>query len=132
MLKLLYIPTGNIFTLPDEEAFRIKKEDRGDNYKIFTEDSKELDIETKEENKKPTIKELVMPDEPKEQEVELPPAKQEELEEPQEKERVTIEELQKMDRFALYGLAQRLDLKPKSNANKATLLKMLKETGAFS
>ena len=35
MLKLLYKPTGNIFTLPDAEALRIKKEDRGNDYKIL-------------------------------------------------------------------------------------------------
>ena len=34
MLKLLYIPTGNIFTLPDSEALKIKQTDRG-NYKIL-------------------------------------------------------------------------------------------------
>ena len=35
MLKLLYKPTGNIFTLPDVEALRIKKEDRGNDYEIL-------------------------------------------------------------------------------------------------
>lgn len=35
MMKLLYKPTGNIFTLPNEEAMRIKREDRGNDYKIL-------------------------------------------------------------------------------------------------
>lgn len=35
MMKLLYKPTGNVFTLPDEEAMRIKREDRGNDYKIL-------------------------------------------------------------------------------------------------
>ena len=35
MMKLLYKPTGNIFTLHDEEALRIKREDRGNDYKIL-------------------------------------------------------------------------------------------------
>lgn len=35
MLKLLYKPTGNIFTLPDAEAIRIKQADRGNDYKIL-------------------------------------------------------------------------------------------------
>lgn len=35
MLKLLYKPTGNIFTLPDAEALKIKREDRGNNYEIL-------------------------------------------------------------------------------------------------
>lgn len=34
-MKLLYVPTGNIFTLPNEEAMRIKREDRGNDYKIL-------------------------------------------------------------------------------------------------
>lgn len=129
MLKLLYVPTGNIFNLPDEEALRIKGEDRGNNYKILNPEFKD-EPEVIEEPK--TVRELVMPDAPKEKEIELPPAKQEELDEPQEKDKTTIDELKEMDRFALYGLAQRLNLKPKSNANKATLLKMLKETGNFN
>lgn len=129
MLKLLYVPTGNIFNLPDEEALRIKSEDRGNNYKILNPEFKD-EPEVIDEPK--TVRELVMPDAPKEKEIELPPAKQEELDEPQEKDKTTIDELKKMDRFALYGLAQRLNLKPKSNANKATLLKMLKETGNFN
>ena len=29
MMKLLFKPTGNIFTLPDEEALKIKAKDRG-------------------------------------------------------------------------------------------------------
>lgn len=35
MLKLLFVPTGNVFTLPDAEAMRIMKADRGNNYKIL-------------------------------------------------------------------------------------------------
>ena len=33
-MKLLFKPTGNIFTLPDEEALKIKAKDRG-NYEIL-------------------------------------------------------------------------------------------------
>lgn len=114
MLKLLYIPTGNVFTLPDEEALKIKASDRG-NYKIldagYTEEKEEV-LEEK------TVRELIMPD-------------KEEDEEKQEQPRITLAELEKMDRFALYGLTQKLQLNAKSNANKKTLLKMLKETGIF-
>ena len=35
MMKLLYKPTRNIFTLPDAEAMRIKAEDRGNDYQIL-------------------------------------------------------------------------------------------------
>lgn len=34
MMKLLFKPTGNIFTLPDSEALKIKASDRG-NYEIL-------------------------------------------------------------------------------------------------
>lgn len=34
MIKLLFKPTGNIFTLPDDEALRIKASDRG-NYEVL-------------------------------------------------------------------------------------------------
>lgn len=34
MMKLLFKPTGNIFTLPDSEALKIKETDRG-NYEIL-------------------------------------------------------------------------------------------------
>ena len=33
MIEIKFIPTGHIFSLPDEEAIRIVKEDRG-NYKV--------------------------------------------------------------------------------------------------
>ena len=39
MMKLLYKPTGNIFTLPNEEAMRIKREDRGNDYEILEAES---------------------------------------------------------------------------------------------
>ena len=39
MMKLLYIPTGNVFTLPNEEVMRIKREDRGNDYKILEAES---------------------------------------------------------------------------------------------
>ena len=35
MLKLLYKPTNNVFTLPDAEALRIKNEDRAGDYVIL-------------------------------------------------------------------------------------------------
>jgi len=118
MMKLKFVPTGNIFVLPDEEAIKIKNKDRG-NYVLLSEDDKEI-VEEKKEVKVPTIKELVMPEEQTE------PMTNEEIAKD-----ITLEELAGMDRFALFGLAQRLDLKPATSANKRTLLKMLKETGIF-
>jgi hypothetical protein len=34
-MKLLYKPTGNIFTLPNEEVARILQADRGNDYKVI-------------------------------------------------------------------------------------------------
>ena len=55
MMKLLYKPTGNVFTLPNEEAMRIKREDRGNDYKILeaesevTEETDQTDDQVEEE-----------------------------------------------------------------------------------
>lgn len=65
MMKLLYIPTGNVFTLPDEEAVRIKKNDRG-NYKIL--DAGYVDPEEVQVLPPKTVKELVLVEETKEEE----------------------------------------------------------------
>ena len=49
MMKLLYKPTGNVFTLPDEEVARILKADRGNDYEVVgaeceaTEETEETD-----------------------------------------------------------------------------------------
>ena len=46
MIKLLYKPTGNIFTLPDAEALRIKKEDRGNDYVLLDAGLQEEEVKT--------------------------------------------------------------------------------------
>lgn len=107
MLKLRYKPTGNIFTLPDEDAKTIYKSDEA-NYELI-----DYELPKEEVVKEKTVQELIMP------------------EEQQEQNAITLEELEQMNRFELYGLAQKLELNPKSNANKATLLKLIKATGIF-
>ena len=55
MMKLLYKPTGNIFTLPDEEVARILKADRGNDYEVVgaeceaTEETDQTDDQVEEE-----------------------------------------------------------------------------------
>ena len=55
MMKLLYKPTGNVFTLPDEEVARILKADRGNDYEVVgaeceaTEETEEEEEEEEEE-----------------------------------------------------------------------------------
>ena len=74
MMKLLYKPTGNIFTLPDEEVARILKADRGNDYEVVgaeceateeTEESEEVksrlkQFEIAEDYKNLTKKELAV------------------------------------------------------------------------
>lgn len=61
MIEIKFIPTGNIFLLPDDEAKRIVFEDRG-NYEII---SGEI-IQPKALENNNTIKELIMIDNEKE------------------------------------------------------------------
>ena len=67
MMKLLYIPTGNVFTLPDEEALKIMRSDRG-NYKIL--DAGFVDEEEPVVLPAKTVKELVLQEEQEEEEPE--------------------------------------------------------------
>jgi hypothetical protein len=56
MMKLVFIPTGNVFTLPDEDALRIFESDKL-NYKIL-----EGGLQKKVQDKLPpqTVKELIV------------------------------------------------------------------------
>ena len=67
MMKLLYVPTGNVFTLPDEEALRYFTSDNA-NYKIldagFVQPEEPVKLEPK------TVQELVMQDKSEEEEKE--------------------------------------------------------------
>lgn len=55
MIEIKFIPTGHIFSLPDEEAIRIVKEDRG-NYKVV----KGKVPEEKKPQKSKSVQELVV------------------------------------------------------------------------
>lgn len=113
MMKLLFIPTGNVFTLPDEEAIKIKESDRG-NYKILDAGY----VEPVEEVLEPaTVQELVMGDEEE---------TEEEVEEEIELPKNTDEDLLKMSRKELIALARRLDIKGvRENLNKTQLLELI-------
>lgn len=56
MMKLLFKPTGNIFTLPDEEALKIKQSDRG-NYEIL--EAGIIELSKPEQVSQKKVKELV-------------------------------------------------------------------------
>lgn len=55
MIEIKFIPTGHIFSLPDSEAIRIVKEDRG-NYKVI---SGKVPEEKKQKEQK-SVQELVV------------------------------------------------------------------------
>ena len=55
MIEIKFIPTGNIFALPDDEAIRIVREDRG-NYEVI---SGKIPEEKKPKEKK-SVQELVV------------------------------------------------------------------------
>lgn len=107
MLKLMFIPTGNVFVLPDDEALRIMNTDRG-NYKIL-----DGGLQERAEGKLPpeTVKELVMQ---KPQEV---------IEEEQEKEAAEEERLDcsKLSRNELIAVAKKLDIVVENRDTKASL-----------
>ena len=101
MMKLLFIPTGNVFVLPDEEALRIKQSDRG-NYKILegglVEEEEEKVLEPK------TVQELVM------QEPEYDVPEKEEQPEPEQPKEYSVP-LVLMKRQELVVLAKRCGIK---------------------
>lgn len=47
--SIIYKPTGNKFTLPDDEVVRILQEDRGNNYEVVGKLKKEIEAAVKEE-----------------------------------------------------------------------------------
>lgn len=117
-MKLLYIPTGNVFTLPDEEALKIKKADRG-NYKIL--DAGYVDAEETVTLPPKTVKELVLQDENVEDE---------EIEEPVEETDVEVGKTSKLDIdnlswIELRALAMKLGIP--GNISKKEMIVKLKE-----
>lgn len=113
MLELLFIPTGNVFILPDEEALRLQASDRN-NYRI-------LDAGYQEEAEKKvspkTVKELVMKQEEAIKEQELadnPPAKP--------KSELKYEDMKKNE---LLAVCKKLNLTADVNATKAQLVEKI-------
>lgn len=108
MIKLLYIPTGNMFTLPDEEATRIIKQDRG-NYKVL--EGGIIEPEEPKQVDEKTVKELVMPEveeDEEETEQEAEPEKPVEKFTKEEVNKLTIPELLRIIK-AYGGTANRRD-----------------------
>lgn len=132
MLKLLYIPTGNIFVLPDEEAleqqrlnpYNYKILDAGyqeaKEEKVSEEEVKEI-LETKEER----IKEIEKEDEVVEE--------VHELKENPKRPKVTEDtlNLDKMTKADLVAVAHRLGVEANHNELKQTLIDRIRATGVI-
>lgn len=120
MIKLLYKPTGNIFTLPDEEAIRIKKEDRGNDY-VFLEaglQKKEYKTISKEETEQieASIQAQNEQNEKEEQEAEAKKDAKEAKKKKVDSFRVDdTEELKKMPKKDLVLLAEKLGIRDMDN-----------------
>ena len=106
MMKIVYIPTGNAFTLPDEEVLKIMASDRG-NYKIV---EGGLQKEAQEQLSPQTVKELV--------------TKQPEKEEEVKEEEFNYDTLSKNE---LCAVARKLNITVTNRDTKATLLEKIHE-----
>lgn len=131
MMKLLFKPTGNIFTLPDDEALRIKETDRG-NYEILDAGLNEVEpaITISQEEVKKTI-------EVKNEKI---AREQRALEEKEAKalrkktKRVNpifktfdISDLDKLEKDVLETLAGKLGITDPHNKKRAELIRRIKE-----
>lgn len=105
-MKLVFIPTGNVFTLPDEDALRIFESDKL-NYKIL-----EGGLQKKVQDKLPpqTVKELV---------VQKPEPEEELKEQPLDYDTLSKNEL--------VAVAKKLNITVTNRDTKATLLDKIYE-----
>lgn len=130
MIKLLNVRTGNIFTLPDEEALKIKANDRGNDFKLldagFTEEKEEsISIEEAKKLAETPVEKLddsVADDAIPESKPSLPHT--------HEKEYLEKEiDLEKASAIELKGYCGRLGIKVAGNASKKTMIEKIRETG---
>ena len=108
MMKILYIPTGNTFVLPDEEAIRVMTSARSD-YKIL---EGGLQVKSEEHLSPETVQELVM-------------KKPEEVLEEEEKDNEKLD-YSTLKRHELMAVARKLNISiDTAKDTKASLLKKI-------
>lgn len=115
MLKLLFIPTGNVFSLADAEAIRIHNTDKA-NYKILDGGLQEEIFEVLPEK---TVAEMVFAEETVE---EIPPApepKKEPEPEPVPPVELNVDE---MSYRAMQEVARRFDIDPRQKKEQLAIL----------
>lgn len=120
MIKLLYKPTGNIFTLPDEEAIRIKKEDRGNDYVFIEAGLQEEESKTisQKETKQieASVASQIEQEDKKEEEAEAKKAAKESKKKKDDSFRIDdTEELKKLSKDELVVIAEKLGIRDMDN-----------------
>lgn len=122
MLKLLFIPTGHVFVLPDEEVLKIKAQDRAGEYRILDSGYVEEKLEQVPEK---TVQELVMEADKKAEEIEnedKPVVKEEVKEEPKLN-------FDKMNRKQIAIVLNRVGVPANETETRAVLFEKLKKSG---
>ena len=130
MIKLLFIKTGNIFTLPDEEALRIKSQDRANEYKIL--DAGYLEEKTEEVSAEEVEKLVSIQPEPLSDELpdESVPECKPSLPHTHEKEYLEMDlDLENASHVELKGYCARLGISVTSRESKKSMIAKIKETG---
>lgn len=119
MLKLLYIPTGHVFVLPDEEAIKLKRQDRDNCYRIL--DSGYVE-EKEEQVPEKTVQELVMEADKKAEEIE-------EEDNPKEVDKEPKLNFDKMNRKQIAIVLNRVGVPANETETRAVLFEKLKKAG---
>lgn len=126
MLKLLYKPTGNVFTLPDAEALEIKANDRGGDYKIL---DAGLQEPVEEQLTEKQVRDIVLQDEEAKKKLEEEELKEQLLEE-EEKTPVELRRpIEQFSRLELIAYAKKMGLEKIGNKSNSAIIKLLHEKG---
>ena len=113
MLKIRYIPTGDVYILPDEEVIRIKNSDIDGRYEILTDLSGKQE-ELNDEVPNEAVQQPVKPS----------------LKHVNEAEYLAMDlDLENASAVELRGYCGRLGIKVKAQESKKSMIAKLKETG---
>ena len=130
MIKMMYKPTNNVFTLPDEEALRIKNEDRANDYVILDAGMQEEKTETVTTDEAKKLEEdlakKIEADKEAEKKKEEKQAKKEAKKLKEKSYGVDdIEELKKMNNMELVALASKLGIRNMENTKNEEIIEYI-------
>jgi len=135
MIKLLYKPTGNLFTIPDEEALRIKREDRGNDYVVVDAGLQQKENKTISEEETRQIEVSVTAQiEQNNKAAKEEEEKRQVKEEKEDKKKAKVveyrnddtEELKKMSKKELVALAEKLGIRDMQNCTMNEIIEYIK------